>query len=187
MSFAKEKTPIKIAFVGTSCIGKTTLLDSLRQTFTDAVFSEEAARIFFSTYKGNDRFSVTTQGQIQDLALANEQAALAKRPRVIFCDRSVLDAAVYTSARGDIQGARQLFERVIVWLPTYHRILLLDPADVPYQKDEIRQEEKSERQRFHEEFIRFFAEHKVPYEILSGTPQQRIDRIRQIVKELETE
>lgn len=173
--------PIKIALVGTSCIGKTTLIDHYRND-QNVVIVEEAARIFFTQNPHiEDRFSVDAQGQVQALALRNEQDAHQSGASVILCDRSVIDAVVYVRSQGDTKGSEELLKRVEFWLPTYHKFLLLDPADVPYETDDVRQEREEVRQGFHSAFLEFFQDAGIPYELLSGTIEKRITRVNQII------
>lgn len=177
----------KIAFVGTSSVGKTTILDHFKKRSTlnlNMIFVEEAARIFFKQNPQiEDRFSVNAQGEIQILTLKSEQDAHQSGARIILCDRSVIDAIVYVRAQGDYKGGKKLLKRVEFWLPTYHKFLLLDPADVPYQTDDIRQETPETRQKFHDEFLKFFEETGIPYELLSGTQKERIKRVTQILED----
>lgn len=177
----KEKL-IKIAFVGTSCTGKTTLVDNYRDN-PNVLVVDEAARIFFTQNPGiAERFSVDTQGKVQALALKNEQAAHQSGARLILCDRSVIDAVVYVRSQGDKKGAEKLLNRVRFWLPTYHKFLLLDPADIPYKTDDIRQEDETTRQNFHNAFLEFFSETGLPFELLSGKLEKRVKRIEEIIK-----
>jgi predicted ATPase len=118
---------------------------------------------------------------VQSLALQNEEAAHLGNPRVIICDRSVVDAVAYVRGQGDIEGAERLYRRVIGWLPTYHALLLLDPVGVPYETDNIRKEAMEERDRFHETFLAVFREKDIPFELISGTLRQRIRRIEEII------
>lgn len=185
---SEREQPIKVAFVGTSCIGKTTLVDEYRQRFSGnssyGAVVEEAARTFFTQNPDvTDRFSAEAQGQVQALALRSEQDAHNTGARVILCDRSVIDAVVYVRANGDREGADRLLKGVEFWLPTYHRFLLLDPADVPYQIDDVRQEDEQVRQGFHNAFLEFFQESGIPFELLSGTVEERITRVDQIINE----
>lgn len=178
MNTGKER---KIVFMGTSSVGKTTTLEEARKRFPDAAFAEEAARDFFANNTVSDRFSAETQGRIQAMALENEKAAHESGAGIIFCDRSVLDAVVYTREHGDLEGAEDLFRRVQFWLSTYDRFLLLDPLDIPYQQDGIRTESEEKRNSFHKVFIEFFEEKGIPYEILSGTIEERMKRIEEII------
>jgi nicotinamide riboside kinase len=87
-------------------------------------------------------------------------------------------------AYGDRQGASKLFKRVQTWITTYSKLLLLDPADVNYVTDGIRQEDLNARKQFHNAFIKFFQETSLPYELLSGTFQERCRRIDEILNTL---
>lgn len=181
--------PRKITFVGTSCIGKTTIFEHYKQQFAgnpQVAFVEEAARSFFQDNPDvGDRFSTETQGRVQALALHIEQDAQATRARVLLCDRSVIDAVAYVKAHGDPDGSDRLWENVAFWLPTYHKFLLLDPVGVPYATDEVRQEDADKRQQFHDAFVSLFAEKEIPYELLSGTLEERIRRVDKILESSE--
>lgn len=130
-----------------------------------------------------DRFSADAQGRVQALALKNEQDAHNSGAKVILCDRSVIDAVVYVRAHGDRKGADKLLQGVEFWLPTYHKFLLLNPADVLYQSDDVRQEDEQVRQGFHSAFLEFFEESGIPFELLSGTREERITRVDEIIQE----
>ena len=171
----------KFAYIGTSCIGKSTLLEhSTLLNGGDVILVDEAAREYFAANRDvANRFSVETQGKVQALALVKEQAAQARasqtgRDVAIICDRSVLDAPAYVYSQGDVDGANQLLERVRLWLPTYSAIFLLDPADVLYEPDPIRDESEATRQLFHTAFLEFFDANGIPYELLSGSPDERL-------------
>ena len=59
--------------------------------------------------------------------------------------------------------------------------MLLNPVDVKYEKDEIRQEDEKTRQAFHKAFLEFFKETGIPYELLSGSIEQRIKRVGKLI------
>ncbi len=182
----QERDVQKIAFVGTSSIGKTELLNQLKRKYkgnNDFGFVPEAARYYFHFHpevSEEERFSARIQGEVQDLQWVYEKQAEANGHTTIFCDRSVLDAIVYSRAHGD-KASEELFTKVASWISTYHRILLLNPADVPYETDDIRKETEEVRRKNHEAFVEFFAEKGIEYELLSGTVEQRLDRISQLI------
>lgn len=182
-----ESKVIKIAFVGTSCTGKTDLLKHYQEQFEGdlkVAFVKEAARdLFDENPEIKDRFSAATQRRIQALALQREREAHASGATVIFCDRSTLDAVAYVWAEGDHEGALALYNqpRIQKWLPTYDYLFLLDPDDVPYEKMGARQEEEEERQRFHQGFLKFFERENIPYQLLSGTIEERAAQIDKVL------
>lgn len=182
---------IKIAFVGTSCIGKTTLIKACSAKLGDqAIVVEEAAREYFTVHpEVTERFGLEAQDAVQALALQKETAAaegarvgIEDRP-LILCDRSVFDAAVYLYSQRNIAGAEELFNRLRTWLSThgYSKVFLLDPRNIPYETDEIRTESEATRQLFHDAFIEFFNLHNVAYELLSGTVDERLQRVEDFI------
>lgn len=183
----KRKTARKIAFVGTSCVGKTTLLEELGRrlaTNPQIAIVPEAARIFFTANPNTtERFGRKAQGQIQLIALQQEKEAYNTEAKVILCDRSVINAVVYLRTHGDKGGAAELLDRISFWLPTYTTFLLLNPADIPYKTDNVRQETEELRQSFHQAYLDFFEECGIPYELLSGSLEERIARVDEIIAE----
>lgn len=180
----EQESTRKIALVGTSHIGKTPILEEFAIRATSIAIVPEAARDFFKAHpeiQGDDRFKKSPQEQIQYSAFLREHHSLGENPQIILCDRSVLDAVVYVRATGDRAGSDELLERVRFWLPTYDKFLLLDPAGVPYEKDEIRQEEVEMREKFHDAFLEFFEETGIPFELLSGSLEDKIKRVDEIL------
>lgn len=113
-----KESHIKIAFVGTSCIGKTTLVEHYRKKFENnpkVAIVPEAAREYFIAHPEippEERFGLVPQGEIQQLAIQKEHAAVTTGAEMIICDRSVLDAVAYVRGHGDIEGSRELLSRV---------------------------------------------------------------------------
>lgn len=175
----EKEGPIKVAFVGTSCVGKTTLVESYRQGGIPrlAVVKEAARDYFTRNPQVKNRFSLAAQGNVQALALSNERQAHELGATRIVCDRSVLDAVAYVRSQGDFEGSRELLDRVKLWLPTYHYLYLLNPADIPYRPDNVRSEDEETRWGFHLAFIGMFEETGIPYELLSGSLDKRLRRV----------
>ncbi len=180
----KLNRPIKIAFVGSLSVGKTTLVNLFRQKFKDkkeVAIVDEVAREYFQKYGMKNRFSVETQGKIQQLILKREQRAHSQRPKIIICDRSVIDSVVYLNSYNNIKGSKLLFERVRFWLPTYDKFFLLSPRGWNYSVDEIRTEDREKRKRVHLNYVHFFRKHSLPVEILTGSLSKRHQRIEEYV------
>ena len=183
----EREQPRKIALVGTSCVGKSTIWKHFKERQHDnspIVFVDEAAREYFRrnpNIPASERFSVKHQGAIQDLQMEYEQAAHGSGGEVILCDRSVLDAVAYVRGHDDRKGSEHLLERVSQWIPTYHTIFLLDPKDVPYVVDKERQESPAVRQKNHDAFVELFSEAQIPHQVLVGKLEERIQKVQEIV------
>jgi len=185
---SEREAPIKVAFVGTMSTGKTTIWEHYQQKFSGdptVAFVEEAARRYFTDNPHIvDRFAKEPQGKIQQLALDDEQKAHGSGAGIIICDRAVIDAVGYVRAHGDKEGSEELLKRVEFWLPTYDKFLLLNPADVPFVADEVRKEDEEKlRQQIHNTFVELFEETGIPFELLSGSLEERIARVDKILAE----
>lgn len=177
----------KFALIGTSCIGKTTLLFELEQILIQTyqgrkiISVPEAARYYFETINTKKPFSYTNQRNIQNIAVDFEKKAEKQNPYIIICDRSALDAIAYVKAEGTEEEVNKLSRRVSQWLPTYSHFFLLDPKGVPYQTDEIRQETIATRELFHKSFLRVLTDLKLPYTLVSGSEKQRLIQMKEII------
>lgn len=182
------KTHKKYALIGTSCVGKTTLLVRLHNELKKSnptvrvAVVEEAARSYFSRIKvRKTNFLSLHQQRIQHIAHSLEKEAHQKDPDIILTDRSVLDAVVYTKAVGDIKGAYKLLKKAAGWLPTYTHLFLLDPTGIHYKTDDIRKENKNTREHFHQTFLDVLASLSYPYSIISGNKKTRVDKMISII------
>jgi nicotinamide riboside kinase len=182
---------IKVAFVGTSCIGKTTLLNQCQKLSGNIITIDEPDREWFTAHPDvTDRFGIDAQGAILQFAIDHEvqadmraQSMHADEPVIIFCDRSLLDPSAYLYGLGNADDAETLFTIAAPFIASYDKIFLLDPDDVPYQMDEIRTEDEATRQKFHQGFIDFFALHNIAYELLSGTAGIRLQRVSDFIRQ----
>lgn len=180
----KKRKYFKFALVGATCTGKTSIIKHLKDKYKSnpkIVFVEEGARAYFAANPHiTDRGAWKVQTGIRDWVFNNERKAGKKSPMILVCDRSIIDSAVYMEAHGDIKGANKLFKSVIPWIATYNKILMLDPTEVPYKVDKIRNEGVKFRNHVHQTFVKFFKRNNIKYEIVKGTLQERIEYVESI-------
>lgn len=172
----------KMALIGAFCSGKTTLFDELKrrlQEDTRFAFVEEASRKFLQInhFSLVERNSIDVQRRIQDFIVESEREAYTKNASIILCDSSVLTTSMYLQCMGDKEGSLELLKAVEFWLPTYTTFLLLDPTDVLFVKDSIRQENDEQRQRNHEAYLELFAQKQIPYQLIKGTLHERLQQV----------
>ncbi len=172
----------KIALVGASCTGKTTLFEALRTHYADhpqIAFAEEAARKYFSEHITPDhlRRTVKVQWGIMQAVMANEAAATKPNTELLICDRSLLDAHVFTYTGIDKKGAEALFQKVLPQMASYTKFYILNPADVPYKTDGIRLESEAVRMQIHANFMKAFEKYQLNFELISGTIQEKLQKI----------
>lgn len=181
------KTTKKYALIGTSCVGKTTLILKLKNLLIKEFpkkkieIAEEAARIYFAKNKAKNPFSYFHQNKIQNLAKQQEQTAYKNNADIVLCDRSVIDAIVYVKSVGDKNGSEKLTKKVKEWLLTYTHFFLLDPKDIPYSVDDIRKESKKTRELFHKTFLKILSSIKLPYTLILGNETERLNNMLRII------
>lgn len=177
--------PVKLAIVGASSTGKTTLWEKLQEAYrsrTDVLFVHESAREFFLANPAEISFGFNTQKKILELARYNEKQAHEKHPRLIITDTSAIEVVLYTKVSGDEEGAKKLLEEIRPWMKTYTKFLLLNPEDVLFENDEIRIETKETRDKIHALMVDFYHKERLPFTLISGTIPERQKRISDIMQ-----
>ncbi len=126
---------MKLAFIGTHGVGKTTLCYGLaaRLKARDMVLDivHEVARR--CPLPINAETSVAAQSWILHTQISDELVACSRHPFVI-CDRSVLDNYVYLLLAGGAQqqhARRGLDSLVASWLQTYDALVYVPIVEVP--------------------------------------------------------
>jgi nicotinamide riboside kinase len=122
--------PLKIGFIGTHGVGKTTLCYGLaaRLKARDVVLDivHEVARR--CPLPINERTSVAAQSWILHTQISDELVAGARHP-VVICDRSVLDNYVYLLLAG---GRTPALDALIDWwLRSYGRLIYVPIVAAP--------------------------------------------------------
>jgi nicotinamide riboside kinase len=186
-TLSEDKLDIPIvALIGTSCVGKTTVIEAVKDLYPNdgqITVLEEQARNYFEAHPEITGYTeASVQGQLMGLILAAEDQAIIRQPKVIVSDRAPICAPVYTAAGGDSESAEALYRLQKPRLPMY-RMLLLDTIGVPYKVDSVRQREGMDRQAVHEKYISFLGEHNVRYELVGGTLEDRINRVKTVIDE----
>ena len=169
----------KIALIGTSCVGKTSVANEMKKIFGEERILEEGAREYFERFKPNERFTLEHQKEIQDFVISKEKRLLTQD--ILICDRSIICPIIYTRANGDKKGSEFLYQRVIDWIRTYKKLFLLDPHEVPYKKDSVRNEALSFRMKVHDEYVAFLREKDIQYTLIKGSLKNRVSQIEKIV------
>jgi len=128
--------PLKIAFIGSHGVGKTTLCYGLaaRLKARDVVLEivHEVARR--CPLPINEASNLAAQSWILHTQIADELAASARHP-VVICDRSVLDNYVYMLLRA---GRQTGLEALVAWWLTSYDLLVHVPIVQSLQADGLR-------------------------------------------------
>jgi nicotinamide riboside kinase len=183
----KERGQEVYALTGASATGKTTLFEKIRELNPNYSFAEEAARIF---YQENDvpkleRSSFTNQARIQAQYLQELNVAVSKGKFVTITDSSPLSSVVYAMLGNNKETTEKLIANTTDSLSLYTLFLLLNPDDIDYHHDPadpIRTETEKERQQVHQNLLSILTSLGLPYEMISGTVEERINKINQLIR-----
>ena len=150
---------LKIAFIGTHGVGKTTLCYGLaaRLKARDIVLEivHEVARR--CPLPINERTSIAAQSWILHTQIGDELVATARHP-VVICDRSVLDNYVYLLLSG---GRRAELDTMIRWwLGTYDRLIYVPIIGEP-RDDGMRSTDLAFQRAVDERLLRELEERQI--------------------------
>jgi GTPase SAR1 family protein len=171
---------LKIAFVGTHGVGKTTLCYELaawmkrREARVDMV-REVARRCPLPINRATTR---DAQSWILHTQIA-EEIALASQQDVVICDRSVLDNYAYLVHRLGPQPV--LDELVSHWMKTYTHLFKVPIVDTP-SFDGVRDTSRAFQESIDQEVESLLARFAVPVHRLRPEERERwIDHVSEVI------
>ncbi len=178
----------KITLSGTSCVGKTMLFEALKVKYKNNSkinFIDEAAREFFvaNPMPETERFLPETQRRIQNFIIQKEKQGFNQNTDLLICDNSIFTSLAFSRVFSDSLDLR-LTEKAMKFAKTYTKIYILDPADVPYKTDSVRQEDRFFRDQVHEALLSILSEYNVEYELLSGNGLDKQKQVTDYIKSL---
>lgn len=166
----------KIVIIGPESTGKSTLTRALAEAYNEP-WVEEYARAYLEdlgrAYTYGDLFKIA-QGQI---ALEEEQAKAANR--LLFCDTDLHVVQVWSDhkfGKTHPWTLQQIRERA-------YDLYFLTCIDIPWQEDPLREHpDPAMRQHFFNIYHELLKVSKTPFEVISGTPEQRLNQAIQHLK-----
>jgi len=174
---------MKIGFCGTVSVGKTTLVNALRELpeFADYNFATERSK-----YLRDLGIPLNT-----DSTLKGQFVFLAERASELFqeniiTDRTIVDVMAFTRLAKSIPYfmADNLNDAVAPLLREYDYIFYVSPEGVEIEDNGVRTIDPKYRNKIDKEIQRLILQHKnkIPrYHELSGTTEERIQKIKQVM------
>jgi nicotinamide riboside kinase len=170
---------VKLAFIGTHGVGKTTLCFDLaallkrRDVHVDMV--KEVARL--SPLPINQKTSLEAQTWILTTQVAEEIRSAAQH-QVVVCDRSVLDNYAYMVFACGRQPAYERF--VFHWMRSYDLLFKVPICGAP-SADGVRDTDEFFMRSIDHLVDQLLAEKRVPHHVLEGTREEWIGRVGEVV------
>ena len=172
---------LKIVIYGPESTGKTTLTKALAIHY-QSEWVPEFARTFLQE-KWDRQQEVCSLEDLITIAhgqLMEEQRAAQKTNDLLFCDTNILVTKVWSETHFEGYCASEieaLFKEAEVDL------YLLTSIDVPWEKDDLRDRPDNRAQMF-AYFKQQLDQYKLPYCILEGNKQKRLQKAIEVVNEL---
>lgn len=172
---------IKIAIFGPESSGKTTLASQLAAHF-NTVWTPEFARDYLQQ-KFDDAGVICQPEDILPIAYgqtASENEQLRKANQYLFCDTCLLQTRVYSEIYyGSVDPVLGKASR-----KHKYDLFFLTDIDVPWEADDLR-DRPDDREAMFDTFRKALEENQKPFVVISGTPEQRLERALKILNDLE--
>ncbi|MFT0213119.1 AAA family ATPase [Pseudomonas sp. F1_0610] len=163
-----------VVLSGPESVGKSSLCQALAKEF-NAIVVDEYVRTFIE-----EQGRTTCYADIDSIArqqLTNELLARAKKPKLVLLDTHLLTNKLWSE---------YLFTTCPEWIEPallaqdYDFIALLDPDGLEWQADGQRcQPDYNERLAFFNQLKGWLENNKQPYQVISGSWQQRYQKLKE--------
>ena len=170
--------PKRVALVGAESTGKTTLAQRLAEHYRTAWVGEYGREYSESVGHHIGKGYVWQRKEFAEIARVQnerEEEAARRAKRVLICDTDVLATEIWEER---YLGTRTRFP--------YRRAdfyLVADPAAFPFVPDAIRDSEHL-RGWMTQRFTEVLTEERLPFEMLSGSPDERFEQARAAIDKL---
>jgi NadR type nicotinamide-nucleotide adenylyltransferase len=168
--------PIKIVIIGPESTGKSTLANDLAKHYGEQwvpEFARQYIEKLSRTYKYEDLLAIA-KGQIK-----MEEKQEKKASSLLFCDTDLHVMDVWS---------RHSFGKTHKWTlkqisQREYDLYLLTNIDIPWKADPQREHPDPDmRKYFFDLYLRKIQSTGVPYEIISGRPEERLARAIEVIE-----
>ena len=171
---------MKIGFCGTMSVGKTTLVNALKNEpeFKDYKFATERSK-YLSSLGIPLNTDSTLKGQ---LVFAAERAAELMQEKMIT-DRTIIDVMAFCELSDSMSEAEKQHISGVLWhlIKEYDIIFHIDDLSVPIEDNGVRETNKDYRLDIHQKISSILGMHRyMPGKVvkISGTTEERINQVK---------
>ena len=171
---------MKIGLCGTMSVGKTTLVNALKNDldFKDYIFRTERSK-----YLNSIGIPLNTDSTLKgQLVFAAERAAELMLPNIIT-DRTIIDVMAFCELSKSMSKAEKQHINGVLWhlIKEYDIIFHIDDLSVPIEDNGVRETDKDYRLAIHKKISSILGMHRLmPGKVItiSGTTEERINQIK---------
>jgi deoxyadenosine/deoxycytidine kinase len=171
---------MKIGFCGTMSVGKTTLVNALKNEpeFKDYKFATERSK-YLSSLGIPLNTDSTLKGQ---LVFAAERAAELMQEKMIT-DRTIIDVMAFCELSDSMSEAEKQHISGVLWhlIKEYDIIFHIDDLSIPIEDNGVRETNKDYRLDIHQKISSILGMHRyMPGKVvkISGTTEERINQVK---------
>ena len=175
-----QNRPFKVVAFGPESTGKTTLVQSLAEYFSTE-WIPEYARIYLEE-KDELPDEICLPADIDPIVKGQcdlEDQAIKENDELLFFDTNPLQTKVYTDIYFDDFKSEELEKAITT---RKYDLYLLTDIDIPWENDPLRDLPQNRKEIFFI-FENALIKRQLPYKIISGTHQQRINQSIQVIKQ----
>ena len=174
---------MKIGFCGTMSVGKTTLVNALKD---DLDFKNYNFRTERSKHLMELGIPLNTDSTLKgQLVFASERAAELMQENIIT-DRTIIDVMAFCELSKSMSSAEKQHINGVLWhlIKEYDIIFHIDDLSVPMEDNGVRETDKNYRLDIHQKISSILGMHRyMPGKVvtISGTTEERIDKIKSTI------
>lgn len=172
---------MKIGFCGTMSVGKTTLVNALKDLpeFKDYNFATERSK-YLNSLGIPLNHETTIEGQT--IFLAERVTELMQEN--IITDRTIIDVMAFTHCanRTSVIDADDFEFYAKRFVRQYDYLFYISPKGIPVEDNGVRETDEDYRNKIDHTIQKLLFKHRPVYYTLSGTTDERIQQILKIVK-----
>ncbi|MEO8610826.1 MAG: AAA family ATPase [Chloroflexota bacterium] len=167
-----------VVFLGAPSTGKTTIAERLAQEFNTA-WMPEYGREYWETHQIERRLTLEQLVEIAEGHLEREERLLYQANRYLFVDTNPLTTYMFSQYYHGTADPR-LVERAQQAATRYDLVFVCD-TDIPYD-DTWDRSGNANRQTFQKQIINDLILRKIPYFLLRGTLDERVQHVQTVLK-----
>ena len=171
---------MKIGLCGTMSVGKTTLVNALKN---DLDFKNYIFRTERSKYLNSIGIPLNTDSTLKgQLIFAAERAAELMQENIIT-DRTIIDVMAFCELSKSMSKAEKQHINGVLWhlIGEYDIIFHIDDLSIPIEDNGVRETDKDYRLDIHQKISSILGMHRwMPGKVvtISGTTEERINKIK---------
>lgn len=169
----------KIALIGTSSVGKTTLFNKLQEILPQYSFYNETTRTALK-----HGFNINTSGdEVTQLVISSLHLENLLTTNNSIYDRCYLDLLVYTDSLNIDKRTLDIIENIWVKVKDQYTHYIYIPIEFDIVDDNVRTLDEHWRRNVDSLFIFYLEKYKINYLTISGTVDNRIEQILKFIGE----